>query len=131
MKILKKLRKTINRNVDNSKSELETNEEPRKNRKPIFWGKSWAKVFLKLKLQYFGQVMWRADSLEKTSCWKRLKAKEEGASKAWDVLITSPTQWMWIWVISGRQRSLMCHSPRGCQSLTCHSNWTTNNIDNK
>ena len=33
---------------------------------------------LKLRLQYFGHVMQRANSLEKTLCWGRLKAKGEG-----------------------------------------------------
>ena len=32
---------------------------------------------LKLKLQYFGHLMGRADSLGKTLCWERLKAKEK------------------------------------------------------
>ena len=31
----------------------------------------------KLKLQYFGHLMWRADSLEKPWCWERLKAWRE------------------------------------------------------
>ena len=39
---------------------------------------------LKLKLQYFGHVMWRATSLEKTLMLKRLKAKIEGGSRGWD-----------------------------------------------
>ena len=35
-------------------------------------------LMLKLKLQYFGHLMRRADSLEKTLCWERLKAGLEG-----------------------------------------------------
>ena len=35
-------------------------------------------LMLKLKLQYFGQLMQRADSLEKTLVWERLKAGGEG-----------------------------------------------------
>ena len=31
-------------------------------------------LMLKLKLQYFGHLMWKTDSLEKTWCWERLKA---------------------------------------------------------
>ena len=34
-------------------------------------------LMLKLKLQYFGHLMRRADSLEKTCCWERLKAAGE------------------------------------------------------
>ena len=36
---------------------------------------------LKLKLQPFGHLTWRADSLEKTLIWERLKAKGEGAAE--------------------------------------------------
>ena len=35
-------------------------------------------LMLKLKLRYFGHLMRRADSLEKTLCWERLKAGAEG-----------------------------------------------------
>ena len=35
-------------------------------------------LMLKLKLQYFGHLMRRADSFEKTLCWERLKARGEG-----------------------------------------------------
>ena len=34
-------------------------------------------LMLKLKLQYFGHLMWRNDSLEKTWYSERLKAKEK------------------------------------------------------
>ena len=36
---------------------------------------------LKLKLQYFGHLMRRADSLEKTLCWERLRARREGDTR--------------------------------------------------
>ena len=35
-------------------------------------------LMLKLKLQYFGHLMHRADSFEKTLMWERLKAGGEG-----------------------------------------------------
>ena len=38
-------------------------------------------LMLKLKLQYFGHLMGRADSLEKTQWWKRLRARGEGAAE--------------------------------------------------
>jgi len=41
-------------------------------------------LMLKLKLQYFGHLMQRADSLEKTWCWERLKAKGDVGSRGWD-----------------------------------------------
>ena len=36
---------------------------------------------LKLKLQYFGHLMRRANSLEKTLSWKRLRAMGEGGDR--------------------------------------------------
>ena len=35
-------------------------------------------MMVKLKLQYFGHMMQRSDSLEKTRCWERLRAGGEG-----------------------------------------------------
>ena len=55
---------------------------------------------LKLKLQYFGHLMWRTDSFEKTWCWERLKAGWEGDNRGWDGWMVSPTQWTWVWVNS-------------------------------
>ena len=47
---------------------------------------------LKLKLQYFGHLMWRADSFEKTLCWERLKVGREGGDRGWDGWMASLTQ---------------------------------------
>ena len=41
-------------------------------------------LMLKLKLQYFGNLMRRTDSFEKTWCWERLKAGGEGDDRGWD-----------------------------------------------
>ena len=57
---------------------------------------------LKLKLQYFGYGMWRANSLEKTWCWERLRAGGEGDNRGQDGWMASPTQWTWVWASSGR-----------------------------
>ena len=38
-------------------------------------------LMLKLKLQYFGNLMRRTDSLEKTLVWERLKAVGEGEDR--------------------------------------------------
>ena len=51
---------------------------------------------LKLKLQYFGHLMWRVDSLEKT-----LMLGEEGDDREWDGWMASLTWWTWVWVNSG------------------------------
>ena len=38
-------------------------------------------LMLKLKLQYFGNLMQRTDSLEKTLVWERLKTVGEGEDR--------------------------------------------------
>ena len=53
---------------------------------------------LKLKLQYFGHLMRRTDSFEKTLMLGKLKARGEGDVRGWDGLMVSPTQWPWVWV---------------------------------
>ena len=68
--------------------------------KKISPGCSLEGMMLKLKLQYFGHLMWRTDSLEKTLMWERLKAGE-GDDRGWDGWMASLTQWTWVWVDSG------------------------------
>ena len=58
-------------------------------------------LMLKLKLQYFGHLMWRTDSFEKTLMRERLRAREEGDDRGCDGWMASPTQWTWVWVDSG------------------------------
>ena len=58
-------------------------------------------LMLKLKLQYFGHLMWRPDSFEKTLMLGRLRAGGEGDDRGWDGWMASPTQWTWVWVDSG------------------------------
>ena len=48
---------------------------------------------LKLKLQYFGYLMRRVDSLEKTLLLGKLRAGEEGDNRGSDGGLASPTQW--------------------------------------
>ena len=61
---------------------------------------SWEGLMLKLKLQYFGHLMQRADSLEKTLIWERLRAGGEGDDRGWDGWVASLTQRTWVWVSS-------------------------------
>ena len=58
-------------------------------------------LMLKLRLQYFGDLMRRVDSLEKPWCWEGLGAGGEGDDRRWDGWMASPTGWMWVWVNSG------------------------------
>jgi len=57
-------------------------------------------LMLKLKLQYFGHLMQRADSLEKTLMLGKIEAGRRGR-KGWNVWMASLTQWTWVWVNSG------------------------------
>ena len=50
-------------------------------------------LMLKLKLQYFGYLMQRADSFEKTPMLGKLKAGEEGDNRGGDGWMASLTQW--------------------------------------
>ena len=57
-------------------------------------------LMLRLKLQYFGHLMRRTDSLEKTLMLKRLKMGGEGVNRGWDGWMASPTWWTSVWVSS-------------------------------
>ena len=54
-------------------------------------------LMLKVKLQYYGHLMWKNNPLEKPWCWKRLKAGGEGDDRGWDGWMASLTQWTWVW----------------------------------
>ena len=56
---------------------------------------------LKLKLQYFGHLMWRADSFEKTLMLGKIDGRREGDDRGWDGWMVSPTQWAWVWLNYG------------------------------
>ena len=58
-------------------------------------------LMLKLKLQYFGHLMWRTDSLEKTLILGKIEGRREGDDRGWDDWMASPTQGTWVWVNSG------------------------------
>ena len=57
-------------------------------------------LMLRLKLQYLGHLMRRADLFEKTLCWERLRAGGEGDDRGWDGWMSSLTQCTWVWVDS-------------------------------
>ena len=59
-------------------------------------------LMLKLKLQYFGHLMQRAGSLEKTPILGKMRAGGEGGDRGWDGWMASLTQWTWFWANSGR-----------------------------
>jgi len=57
-------------------------------------------LMLKLKLQYFGHLMWRSNSFEKTLMLGRIKGGRRGDDRGWDGWKTSLTWWAWVWVSS-------------------------------
>ena len=81
-------------------------------------------LMLKLKLQYFGHLMQRTDSLEKILILERLKAGGEGDNRGWDGWMASPTQWVWVgsgsWWWTGKPGMLQS---MGSQRVS--HNWVT------
>ena len=57
-------------------------------------------LMLKLKLQYFGHLMHRVDSLEKTLMLGRSGGRRRRDDRGWDGWMASPTRWTWVWVNS-------------------------------
>ena len=70
---------------------------------------------LMLKPQYFGHLMQRTDSLEKTLMLGKIEGGRRGDNRAWDGWMASPTWWMWVWASPG--------SWWQTESLTCSSLW--------
>ena len=56
-------------------------------------------LMLKPKLQYFGHLKWRTDSLEKTLMLEKI---EVGKRRGWQKMrwLASLTQWTWVWARS-------------------------------
>ena len=57
-------------------------------------------LMLKLELQYFGHLMWKTDSFERTLMLGKIEAGGEGDDRGWDGWMASSTWWTWIWVNS-------------------------------
>ena len=85
---------------------------PKKNQSWVFIGRTDAK----LKLQYFGHLMQRADSLKKTLMLGKIEGRKRSRSRGWDGSMASLTQWTWVWANSGRivkDRKAWCTAVRG------------------
>ena len=59
-------------------------------------------LMLKRKLQYFGDLMQRTDSLEKTLMLVKIEGWRKRGNRGWDGWMESSTQWTWIWAYCGR-----------------------------
>ena len=85
-------------------------------------------LMLKLKLQYFGHLMWTADSLEKTLMvgkieGRRRRGRQEDAMAGWHHWLNRRKFEQAPRVRDG-QGSLACCSPWGCKSRPWLSNWS-------
>ena len=58
-------------------------------------------LMLKLKLQYFGHLMQRTDSFEKTLMLGKTEGRRREDDRGWDGWMASPAQWTWVWINSG------------------------------
>ena len=56
---------------------------------------------LKLKLQYFGHLMWSNDSLEKTLMLGKIEGERRRGRQRMRWLMASSMWWTWVWVDSG------------------------------
>ena len=57
---------------------------------------------LMLKLQYFGHLMGRANSLEKTLMLGKTEGRRRRGNRGWDGWMASPIHRTWVWANSGR-----------------------------
>ena len=98
--------------------------------KEISPGVSLEGMMVKLKLQYFGHLMWRVDSLEKTLMLGGIGGRREGDDRGWDGWMASLTRWTWVWVNcgswwwTGRPGLRFMGSQRVGHNWTTELNWT-------
>ena len=88
--------------------------------KEISPGCSLEGLMLKPKLQYFGHLVQRADSLEKILMLGKMRAGGEGDNRGWDSWMVSPTQWT-----LSRLRELVMDR----EALACCSSWGRKELD--
>ena len=86
-------------------------------------------LMLKLKPQYFGHLMQRANSLEKTLMLGKIEGRRRRGDRGWDGWMASLTQWTWVWASSKRwwrtMKPGMLQSTVVAKSWTQLSHWTT------
>ena len=84
-------------------------------------------LMLKLKLQYFDHPVRRTDSLEKTCCWEKSKAGEEGMTEnemvGWHHQLDGH-EFKQVLTVGDEQGSLVCCSPWVCKERTWLRDWT-------
>ena len=79
-------------------------------------------LMLKLKLQNFGHLMQRANSLKRPWCWKRLRAREKG--------VTEDKMVGWHHWLNGQEFEQTPEDSEGQGSLACCSPWGHKEVGN-
>ena len=95
--------------------------------KEISPGISLEGIILKLKLQYFGHIMWRVDSLKKTLMLGGIGGRRRRGQQRIDGWMVSLAQWMSVWMNSGSWWSIGRPGVlqfTGSQSQTRLRDWT-------
>ena len=94
---------------------------------------------LRLKLPYFGHLMRRTDTLEKTLMLGKIEGRMRKDNRGQDGWMASPTQWTWVWVDSrswwwtgrpGMLQSMVSQRVRHDWAIELNLNWTDNNKTN-
>ena len=92
-------------------------------------------LMLKLQLQYFGHLMWRADSLEKPLMLGGIGGRRIRGRQRMRWWMASPTRWTWVWVNSGgwwwtRRAGMLRIWANKKSDTTERLNWTEGNFLN-
>ena len=87
------------------------------------------RLILKLKLQYFGHLMRRTDSLEKTLILGKIEGRRRKRQRMrWLDGITDNGLFLSKLWEKGRQKSVVCYSPWSCKELDMTYGVSINNI---
>ena len=87
------------------------------------WSRILEGLMLELKLQCFGYLMRRADTLKRPWFGKRLRARE-GGNRGWDGWMASLTQWIWVW--ANYRREWRTAKPHMLHGVTKSQIWLSN-----
>ena len=83
---------------------------------------------MKLKLQYLGHLMWRADSLEKTLMLGKIEGRRGRGDRGQDGWMASLTQWTWVWAsLDDGEVHLLWYYPWGCKESDMTEKLKNNN----